>query len=82
MICSVCENVGMLNQLFCKVYRYYISKFKMIMPFDEKTPLLEIYSKEKIRKAFKDILTSLFISASLKRLKNGKEDTRPLTGNY
>lgn len=41
------------------------------MHLDEVTPFLEIYSQEKLRKVFKDIFIRLFISALLKRLKNG-----------
>lgn len=82
MICGVCENMGMFDQLFCKVYCKYISKFKMVMTLDEVIPFLEIYSQEKIRKVFKDIYISLFISASLIRVKNGEQSTCPPIGNY
>lgn len=43
----------------------------MVIPFGVVIPFLEIYSQEKIRKMFKDIFISLFISASLRRVKNG-----------
>lgn len=72
----------MLNQLIPQATFSVYFKIKNVMHFGEVIPFLEIYSQEIIRKVFKDISISLFISASLKRLKNGEKAICLLIGNY
>ena len=72
----------MVNQLFPQTTFLIYFKIKNVIHFGEVIPFLEIYSQEIIRKVFKDIFISLFISASLKRLKNGGKAICPLIGNY